>query len=103
MSHHTYTLIAVILVALGAVPSTMFTIYYGVAVPWWRSQEGVHLFGFTATIALLLDLSLAVRAYGVFPGLLVIALVIYASIAAFMWQRLWFLLRAQRRRNDTNR
>ena len=97
-----YSTFAILLIVGGAIPSTLFVAYYGLAAPWWRSAEGVHLFGFTATIALLLDLSLAARAFGIFPGLRAAALVIYAAIAVFMWQRLMLVLRAQRRRNDRN-
>lgn len=92
-----YQWIGLVLIVAGAIPSTVFTFYYGLAVDWWRSREGVHLFGFTATVALLLDLSLLLKITGLFPGVLILALVIYAAIAVFMWQRLWMLRRAQSR------
>lgn len=98
VSEEVYVIAGTVLIALGAVPSTMFTVYYGLVAPWWRSREGVHLFGFTATIALLLDLSLLLRITGQFVGIRLIALAIFASIAAFMWQRLYLMLTAQRRR-----
>lgn len=100
ISDATYVLIGTVLIAIGAIPSTLFTIYYGLVAPWWRSREGWNLFGFTLTVALLLDLSLLLRLTGQFTGIRVIALVIFAAIAGFMWQRLFLLLRAQRRGHD---
>ena len=96
----TYIHLAVALVVLGAIPATLFVFAYGAMAPWWRSAEGWNLFGFTLSIALLLDLSLAQHFAGPLPGLRVVALVIYAAIAGFLWQRLFLLLRAQRRGQD---
>lgn len=97
MSDQLYLLLATILVATAALPATAFVFLYGVFSPWEKSREGVQLFGFTATIAVLLDLSLFLRILGhEFPGVRHLALVIYAFIAVFMWQRLALWRRADR-------
>ena len=91
----TYINVALALIISGGIASTLFVLIYGLRAPWWRSKEGWNLFGFTATIALLLDLTVVAHFWGPFPGLRWIALAIYAAIAVFMWQRLWLMLRAQ--------
>ena len=91
----TYLAFAVGFLIIAGEASTLFTIIYGTRAPWWRSKEGWHLFGFTATIALLVDLSLVKHFAGAFAGLQWISLGIYAAIAIFMVQRLWLMLRAQ--------
>lgn len=92
-----------LLLAVG-IPATGFCLLYAYVAPWWRSREGVHLFGFTATIAALLDLSAVVVVCGPFPGILSVSLLLYAAVAVFMWQRLWLLVTSQaclrRRRNN---
>jgi len=93
-----YHALSLALLIAGGLPATVFCILYASIAPWWRSPEGVHLFGFTATIAALLDLSAAVRLWGLFPGILAVSLILYAAVAVFMWQRLWLLIRAQYRR-----
>lgn len=98
ISDAVYVWAGTILILLGAVPSTLFVLVYGVIAPWWRSREGVHLFGFTLTIALLLDLSLVLRLTGQFRGIRIIALAIFLSIAGFMWQRFYLLATAQQLR-----
>lgn len=92
-----YRWAALVLVASGGVAATAFVIIYTVVSNWWKSREGIHLFGFTLTIALLLDLSVAVWLIGPFFGIRAISLIIYAAISGFMWQRLWLLLSADRR------
>ena len=96
ISDWTFQFVGLSLIILGAIPSTAFAVYYGLRAKWWRSSEGVNLFGFTTTIALMLDFTLLVRFTGEFVGLRVIALVLYASIAGFMAHRLALLIRARR-------
>lgn len=85
-----------LLLFASAVPSTAFCVYYAIVAPWWRSAAGINLFGFTACIAILFDLSLALRFTGPFPGLTTVSVIVYGAIAVFLWQRLWLLLRANR-------
>ena len=84
----TYLGVSLALILAGGLAATVFTIYYGLAAPWWKSPEGINLFGFTATIAAVLDLQVLLRIAGEFPGARILALVIFASIAAFLTHRL---------------
>jgi hypothetical protein len=86
-----------LIVVVGAVPATAFPVLYAAWAPWWRSPEGRHLMGFTVTVAAFLDLILAVRWLGPFPGLPAVLVVLYAAVALLLWRRLFLLIRAQRK------
>lgn len=92
----TYEILVTSVLAFGGIPSTVFTLYYGARVRWWGSSTGIHLLGFTLIIALVLDLSVVRHVFGPWPGLRVMAVLLYFGVAIFMWQRLLLLRKAQK-------
>lgn len=81
---------------VAAVPATLAVLVYGLGAPWWRSLTGATMLGLTTCLAVILDLSVAVRILGrPFPGLVEVALVLYAGVAVFLWLLLALVVRAQ--------
>lgn len=94
-------LIALILIMTAAPPITVFACWYGLTAPWWRSPSGRALFTSSLATALLVDLSLLYRFIGSeVPD--VLALVVYALVAAGCWLMFGALAhdRWQRRKAD---
>jgi hypothetical protein len=86
-----YHVAAMVLLLIGATAAAVFTATYGWLAPWWRSRAGINLFGFTASLMLALGFTAVTGIVGPFRGILLISLAVYASIAAFLIQRLTLL------------
>lgn len=92
--------LAVVIVAAMALPANAFPVLYTWWKDWWRSAEGRHLFFFTVGLAALIDLSLARRLFGPFPGWEQLALGTYVLICWQLYRRLWLLIKYNAPRRD---
>lgn len=90
--------LGLIIIALHAaivIPAAVFCVHYTVVADWWRSPTGINLFGVSACMAVAFGFNLAVFLIGAFWWLPFAAVLIFAAIAAFMWQRYILFIRAQ--------
>lgn len=77
------------------IPCVLFCLHYTFAADWWSSPAGINLFGVSACLGVAFALNLTVYAWGAYAALYVITPIIFAAIAAFMWQRYILFTRAQ--------
>lgn len=87
--------LAVVLIALAAPPATLFPPCYAVIARgvWWRTPTGRALMTSTVALALLIDISLAYRAFGDNYALRdVVRLTVFGLIALGAWLKFGALL-----------
>ena len=91
---------ATFLVILGAVPAWLFLFLYHHRTRgrWRRSAVGWHLMAMTTVMGLFLTLAATVRLFGPYPGIEVVAVVLYAAVDALLWQRVLLMIKATRER-----
>lgn len=85
---------ATILVAIGAVLAWAFVLLYR-RVDWRATGEGRHIMGFTLMVAIILSLAVEVRVFGPYPGLQIVAMLLYGWLVYLLWSRVRLLWRAQ--------
>jgi hypothetical protein len=91
--------LGVVLRGAGALLAWAFVIRYAryARGVWTETDEGRHLMGFTLIVAIFMTLAVTTRFFGPFPGLDIIAIVLFLLLDALLVQRNLLLLRAQRR------
>lgn len=88
-------MLAVLLVIAAAPAATAFPLCYAWAARgvWYRTPAGRALMTSSTALALLIDISLAYKAFGdEYPGRDVVRLAVYSLIAAGAWLKLGALL-----------
>lgn len=71
---------------------------YGLLAPWWRSEEGRHLFSFQVVVAAVLSLSVVRVLFdpdGSVAWFAWLRLVVFALVPIVLAWRLWLIIRAQ--------
>lgn len=92
--------VATVLVAVGAVLGWTFVALYR-RYDWRATDEGRHVMGFTLMVAIILSLAVEVRVFGPYPGLQIVAMLMYGWLVYLLASRVRLLLRANRNRpND---
>lgn len=79
-----------------------FVVIYWFTSRWWRSDIGRNMMAFAISETVLLGVSIAVWAFGDFPGRLWFGLTAFALFTATSWWRTVVLIRllVKRRRED---
>lgn len=85
---------ATILVAVGAALGWTFVVLYR-RVEWRATAEGRHIMGFTLMVAIILSLAVEVRIFGPYPGLQIVAMLLYGWLVYLLGSRVRLLWRAQ--------
>lgn len=88
---------ATIFVAIGAALAWAFVVLYS-RIEWRSTHEGRHIMGFTLMVAIILTLAVEVRIFGPYPGLQIVAVLLYGWLVYLLASRVRLLLRAQRER-----
>lgn len=87
--------IAVALIALAAIPATLFPLIYSRS-PWWRSSPGRAVMTLSVGLALLVDLSLVHLVALTWAGWPAVTVAVYALITVGLYWLLYALIRARR-------
>ena len=92
--------LATFLVVMGAIPAWVFPfLYHHRSRGRWRhSALGWHLMAMTVVIGLFLTLAATVRLFGPYPGIAVVAVILYGAVDVLLWQRVILMLSATRER-----
>jgi len=85
---------ATVLVAIGAVLAWTFVALYW-PYDWRATHEGRHIMGFTLMVAIILSLAVEVRIFGPYPGLQIVAMLLYGWLVYLLGSRVRLLWRAQ--------
>ena len=96
MGHMTIFLasLAIALLVLGAVQAWAFVFRYS-RENWRKYAEGRHIMGFTLMVAIILSLAVEVRIFGPYPGLQIVAMLLYGWLVYLLGSRVRLLWRAQ--------
>jgi hypothetical protein len=89
---------ATILVAIGAALAWAFVILYW-RYDWRATNEGRHIMGFTLMVGIILTLAVEVRIFGPYPGLQIVAMLLYGWLVYLLASRVRLLIRAHRGRD----
>lgn len=90
------TLVENVLIALAVLGAATFCVAYPLVTDFRRwTREGVHMWGLTFSLLALGMASMSRRAWGEWPGYDAAVAVIYAAIAALLWQRVLLLYLAR--------
>lgn len=85
---------ATALVAIGAALAWTFVVLYW-PYGWRATNEGRHIMGFTLMVAIILSLAVEVRIFGPYPGLQIVAMLLYGWLVYLLGSRVRLLWRAQ--------
>jgi hypothetical protein len=86
----TWALIYQILVILSWVGSLIFPLWYGLTMPWFRSDMGRHLFAYSAWSAVTMTLVAVRPLFGDGPPTVsAIGLVLVCALGFLGWWRAW--------------
>lgn len=85
-------------------PAFLFTVIYGASRRWWRTPEGVNLFGFTLAFSVLAGRAVLLRSTADDPQPATLLLrVVVIVLGGFLWQRVWLLVTADAREQRDRR
>lgn len=82
-----------------AIASWTFPVLYSILAPWWRSETGRMMFGWSVLVGLLFVMIGLSRVLGHdYPGQDVVRLICYGALAVMLWRWVALLVRLQIRR-----